>query len=1271
MRVLMSAVLADPNTQQHGRQGQPQCGIDVYGYRDRSISRLVGVQCKQKLNAPVTEKELRAEVRKAKKFRPAISEFILATTASRDQAIQGVARAITSELAATNDPFTVTVWGWEDIEHYVSQHAEAYKAFDPTWNPLLEVGFARIEQTLQQFIDQQSRPVASSSLQPSSVAADQDSDNTPRQGQITVYIKLIEDGYIELATTQLERLKATEWQAASSSERYRLTVAFAAAKLKNGAPEDAGRLLLEAFEVWPAHKRAKQNLAKGHLLLGDYARAGHLASEVLQADHANSDAASILIQARSHDAGCQSPFRDIPPALLDAEDVRIARIHVLRRNSDDAWLSLARESARQYPESRQLRLMAAEAVLEELTRVDRDVIVGAPVTSVTHEELSSSVTVLRDEAEDAITKRYRLMPSVASNAALALRYIDDLPAATRILDEAIRQHPDDGNLRLQRALLAFAQSDMRKVLEMTEEHDSDLEAAPLRATALADTGRPDDALNLIDCLDTRNAPDHVKLGLLSARCHAYLARNESALAVQTARQAAMVDPPNANVAAVLIRTYYLAGENDAASKALDDAMKQVSATTSLSTCLLLSFEAQRLDRNDAIVSLLKGRIDTSHDNEALRLLVASAINGQLWVTAQETLNAIPDAIRDQEWVQRALTILALNTGDREADQIVGAYLKRWPNDASMVLARIGAWQRVGRINDIRSFLNNLHFEALRGPPGTTIRIAAIACYYGDAGRALVFAYSALMNNWNDAKAHLSYQALLLLNEHIAPTLVPSNVVGEDTVVFIAGENTQRRYRIETRSHTFFEDERLDPRSDLARILLGKKVGDTFFLQDRIGATSVTIKEIKSVAVDALHRSLDEFNERFPLDTGLMTVKFDVSSDDPLEDMRAITKHRAESDRRILDQYRSTGLPLAFVSGLLGRDPLQAWAGLSSVNVPFLVCRGNAQERGQAIQLLITRSRAGCVLDAITLSIIRRLGVADAVRAVCGPLHTPQAVLDLLASRALQARMNVGRTAGFLSWREGQLVMENVRQEMLEQVANECEVERDWALQNVAVVTAMPKRDFSSETRMILQAMHHAAGDPAVSAEGSSLLLLSDDLGLRQWAELTFDIKTTWLQPVLMVARHDGVITPEAYFDATCKLLLSGHTYISLEADALMRQARKDSFELTVELQRLVDAIGGSTADLSTNCGVAAAFLDLVIQECSDELKTMRICSRILESMVRGREYQQRSIVPLITQRLTSKPHWFYEHILEWLIGHSIGTPDFAELLSMQKQRTRR
>ncbi len=72
-RVLWACVLKDPLTQNNGTSGQRQHGVGIFGNRGGTGGPLVGIQCKGKdghYGKKVTDKELRAEVKKTEKFSP-------------------------------------------------------------------------------------------------------------------------------------------------------------------------------------------------------------------------------------------------------------------------------------------------------------------------------------------------------------------------------------------------------------------------------------------------------------------------------------------------------------------------------------------------------------------------------------------------------------------------------------------------------------------------------------------------------------------------------------------------------------------------------------------------------------------------------------------------------------------------------------------------------------------------------------------------------------------------------------------------------------------------------------------------------------------------------------------------------------------------------------------------------------------------------------------------------------------------------------------------
>jgi tetratricopeptide (TPR) repeat protein len=484
-RVLIACVLNDPNTQQNGRSGQKQSGVDVYGYR--SADHLVGVQCKKKFEKEVTSKELRDEVNKAKTFKPKLAEFVLITTAPRDQKIQESARLITEELTKTDHPMHVSVWGWEDVEDHASKHDKAWKAFDPTWNPFVERGLEKVTleiQKVQQSVDQIQKGTRPSSSALTAVSFNESDENTPRHGQITAYQQLIDDGHVKAALTQLTRLQNDEWSNASRSERYRILVGIASAKLKLGEQGQAGNLLLDAYKECPEHKNARKNRATGYLLKNDHAEAAKLAREMLTADGSNAYAARTLIQALMADNNCNDPLVDVPESLQQTEEVLIAHIQFLRSRDNPTWVNLAKNAAERHPASRLLKQFAAEAVLDEIVRTDRDAIAGGILRNTNIIQFNLAVETLYSEARDAIDKGYALLPPIAHNAALALRFSNDFTRAKEILDAAISQYPADENLKLQRALIAFAENGPAGALAVLTNKPKDPETIGVLAEAL-------------------------------------------------------------------------------------------------------------------------------------------------------------------------------------------------------------------------------------------------------------------------------------------------------------------------------------------------------------------------------------------------------------------------------------------------------------------------------------------------------------------------------------------------------------------------------------------------------------------------------------------------------------------------------------------------------------------------------------------------------------------------------------------------------------------
>lgn len=118
---------SNPNLNRHGRPGQKQDGVDVYG--TDHFGRFVGIQCKNTVSG-ISRATIDDELIKAEKFNPKITALYIATTAPRDASIQSYIRTLnyTRQLKGL---FAVDVAFWEDISFDLSKNPSVLRMYYP------------------------------------------------------------------------------------------------------------------------------------------------------------------------------------------------------------------------------------------------------------------------------------------------------------------------------------------------------------------------------------------------------------------------------------------------------------------------------------------------------------------------------------------------------------------------------------------------------------------------------------------------------------------------------------------------------------------------------------------------------------------------------------------------------------------------------------------------------------------------------------------------------------------------------------------------------------------------------------------------------------------------------------------------------------------------------------------------------------------------------------------------------------------------------------
>mgnify|MGYP002377051514 CR=1 FL=1 len=313
--MLWQCLLGDRNVQRHGRRGQRQNGVDLYGVRDGDVEHYVGIQCKLKgPDKGLTETEVRHEVSEALTFEPELREFFITTTAADDKEMQALARRITSELSNAGKQMRVYVWGWNTLEERIAEHAAARQAFDPGYEPILAREISELRELVTDGGDAKLvgrgplgivQTAPSTPLPEDTTAAD--TLEAALDAQVDDLRALLQDGKPRTAQHMLELLLARLPPNASGRLKFRVKANIGACRFHLGDDQGAVRWLEEAVAAAPTEPKALANKAFALLIQDRWAEVLELGRVHLADDPTNEGLAGYVVQAARRRPACADP----------------------------------------------------------------------------------------------------------------------------------------------------------------------------------------------------------------------------------------------------------------------------------------------------------------------------------------------------------------------------------------------------------------------------------------------------------------------------------------------------------------------------------------------------------------------------------------------------------------------------------------------------------------------------------------------------------------------------------------------------------------------------------------------------------------------------------------------------------------------------------------------------------------------------------------------------------------------------------------------------
>jgi len=1185
----------------HGRTGQPQAGVDVYG-TNRVEKLFTGVQCKGKdadYGGALTEAELRDEVAKALTFQPPLQAYIVLTTAANDAAIQKVAREITTEHAKKG-LFEVRVTGWDTFRHRVADYPELLLKYFRDFAPVDVMGAlatSNLEQ--RQDIAVMTRMLQSTQRMVSGLRDDK-AGTDELANRVTEVSKLIADGSPKAALKRLDALLGEEGASASPLARYRLLASKGNAHYALGDEAAAIALFREAYEAYPEFSNARATMAMVHLFEGERPEAFEMASAALADDPSSARTAGIVLDTAPEDMTLDELAALIQPDLLDDVEIKLhlaIKAHTL--GDAEASRRFAEDAFARAPDDWRTLSAVAEALSQPLAAMD-----GLALTHVIPDELRADVeraVELNAKAWDILAQRDSSFQGrhVAANLISLLSLLGRDEDAVAVLDQALISNPDYDPLAFRAAQRFASREDWKEAaqaLDRIPESEISFDALLLRTQAALVLKDRDSAAANYERLATKAVTEPAvaerdqMVEALRVKA-AILAGEDQTGAIEAAIEAS----PNA----IVLRSVLFddLGEDDPLRQRVVDEIRTLAAADLSLRERIHAAETLYEAGHFALAADLYEPLHDTSDSHALRRRLNALLHADRRAEARRLFESLAPQLRSAP----GYAAIGVNIYERvgllkPALDLLERALKR-DDTLTNRLGWIQLLVRLGRLDAFGPWLKAVP-EYIAGRPGELMSLARIIDrYLGDDPKALAIGYRALRAGYKHPQIHLGFALGLVLNgrPNQAALAAPSEI-GPGVGVALRNEATgETIFRIiETAEDPVVERGELAPSDTFAKRLVGLRLNDTIDINKvGVGPQTHTVVELQSRFLFAHHRTLRDFPGLFPGHPAFGSFEIDESKGDAkFEQMFALARDRAEQGKEIETLYRENILPLPMMAKFGGATVFDVWDAVSAN--PTLGLKSALGVAGE-FEVGRTAATAGVTLvDPLTLYGWSRLGIADVIAKSPHRLAVVQATIDMLRELVEERENQRGKKLGTFGWDGERYHLIELTQEAIEEQIAHASAALSFA-ESLMLVPSESDQSLSEEILDMLKGMDPAYHDTLLAALQPKRAFLTDDLGIRAIGQEA-GAACTWTQPFVQAGYGpDGYSHPE-YRTIVAALLERYYRFTQIGNMEVLAELRDSGWTINDRLKSFARVMTGPEID-RTSIGHLLARL---LVDCSNQ-----------------------------------------------------------------------
>jgi tetratricopeptide (TPR) repeat protein/SOS-response transcriptional repressor LexA len=1248
---LWKHIWKDDNTRRHGRGGQVQDGVDIFGQIEGK--GWAGLQCKKReafAADALTVEELPEIVEAAKAFKPKLALFVIAYTGRSDKKVQEAARLITDRHRHLR-LFEVHVSSWDDIVACAGDHPAVFIKHFPNSSNIDVAALSRrlsditsavredIPQMLAEIRNDDLSGVVSTAAQSVADIAVLEEHNS----ELDHAKALIEQFKHKEALDFLEPLEKRIFTRARPLIRYRLLSNKAAAKAGLGALEEAGQLFVQAHQYNPDDEKALCNRAVGHLFLRQLAEAAGFARRVIERNPLNTRAHEILVRCAPPTEPFDAILESIPGALRESEDVAHALSQAARERGDMElairWLEVSLSKSNGKAPGIQADL--GSTILETFIRRG-EVLNGLQVKPEDRARLERCVSVLSQAlAGLAASGNLEQLVALLVNRSTAHDCLGEQRKALADIEKALELAPEDPKVLKQKAFLLHKAGETNAAVGLLRTiltNPRVPEAALILSQVLYDKGDRTGAASILERSIADRSAGQLKDAERRFLGHVLLTEGDLDGARRLSAQMRAEAPTDVLTLVDAAKIERVTGDAGTASALLEEALQYVSDATPFQHVIALGNALYSTERFADACRVYERVVDPRVDSPfAERLLYAYYRAGET-EKALEACHARP--AKDKRLATQIELSILEDIGDLEgAVAITSTYLALHPEDLEL-RARL-AWLlfRLVRMSELDELLA-LPIDPGSAPIDAGFRLASMLAERGQHARCIDLAYELRRRHFDNGEAHMKYVGLFFGRSKELDTILESDVVAKDFAVRVQEDGQESRwYILEDRADATAARDELDIRTGLAKRLLGRRLNDEMVTVGSVSESRLKIAEIKSKFVFALHESLELLPNRFAETKGFEKIPVpDGAVRETFEKILDAASIRGQDASQAQKLYVDLKITIGTLANMIDKGAIEVWDGLVGSRWGVRSCLGTPQERGTALATL--KRDSAVVVDITALLTAADVGVLELLKSTFKECLLTQSTVDLIL--AALTELSGKQSEGFMiGYKEGEdYYRREVTADQIQSYLARLERLKVWVKENCRVVPVKGVAKLGQERRSKLEKLVGKAFlESMLAAQENSCPLYSDDFGTRSFASEEFGVSGFWTQILVMGAVEAEMAPRELADKVAVDLVLRNHKHTTINGSTLLEAARRSGWTADEAFSRIVGALGDPRTEFRSALVVVADFAAQLWSEPILDLRREGLLRAALDAIAEQRNSGEivRAIVPMFTQRFKLNP----------------------------------